>query len=68
MCCWGKFTGGDLVIPALKQRFEFKPGDVVILRSTLLAHYIMPYEGERSSIVFFSHDNVMGNFKPEGDV
>ena len=65
MCCWGNFTGGDLVIPALQKRFEFKPGDVVILRSTLLEHYIMPCEGQRSSIMFFGNRCAMGNFEPE---
>ncbi|RPB23438.1 hypothetical protein L211DRAFT_268831 [Terfezia boudieri ATCC MYA-4762] len=60
MCCWGDFVDANLVIPALNLRFAFKPGDVVIFRSTLLGHYIMPFEGERSSTVFFSHNHVMG--------
>ena len=34
MCCLGKITGGDVVIPVLKQGFEFKPGDVLIFRSS----------------------------------
>lgn len=65
LCCWGNFTGGDLVIPALKQRFDFRPGDVVILRSALLEHYVLPFEGERSSIMFFGSGCGMGGFEPE---
>ena len=52
ICYEGEFTGGDLVIPALKQRFEFKPGDLAF-RFTLLEHYIMLFSGERTSIVLF---------------
>ena len=65
MCCWGSFKGGNLVIPALKQRFEFSPGDVMIFRSCLLEHYVMPFVGERSSIIFFSQNDIMGNFELE---
>ena len=62
--CWGQFTGGNLVIPALTQGFEFQPGDVVIFRSCLLEHYITPFVGDRSSIVFFSQNDIMGNYEP----
>lgn len=65
MACFGNFTGGQLIIPHLELRIPFQPGDVVVFRSTLLEHYILPYEGERSSIVFFSHQDVMGNYEPE---
>ncbi|RPB18183.1 hypothetical protein L211DRAFT_877800 [Terfezia boudieri ATCC MYA-4762] len=64
ICCWGEFGGGDLVVPDLKLRFAFKHGDVVVFRSTLLEHYIMPFDGERSSTIFFSHNHVMGAFQP----
>ena len=67
MCCWGKFTDGNLVIPALKQRFEFQPGDVVIFRSCLLEHYITPFIGERSSIIF-SRNDVIDNYEPEENI
>ncbi|KAF8435252.1 hypothetical protein BGX38DRAFT_1217775 [Terfezia claveryi] len=68
MCCWGKFTGGELVIPALQQRFEFQPEDVIIFHSCLLEHYVMPFIGKRSTVIFFSQHNVMGNFEPEDDI
>jgi len=52
MCCWENFTSGDL---ALWQRFQFHPGD---FRSCLLESYTLSFEGERSSIIFFSGDGV----------
>ena len=64
MCYWGKLTG-DLVIPRLTQKFRFQPGDIVIFRSSLLEHNIMPFEGERGSIVFVSQHNLMGHYEPE---
>ena len=39
----------------------------VLLRSCLLEHYIMPFEGERSSIIFFNQDGVMGHFEPNDE-
>lgn len=62
MCCWGDFTGGHLVIPILGIQLQFKPGDIVFFRSTLLEHYVLPFEGERNSLVFFSQ-HVIGAFQ-----
>ena len=59
MCCFGEFTSGELVIPVLKMRFQFQPGDVIFFRSTLLEHYVLPFMGNRTSLVFFTHHNVM---------
>lgn len=59
MCCFGGFTGGELVIPVLKMVFKFQPGDVIFFRSALLEHYVLPFEGDRTSLVFFTHHNVM---------
>ena len=59
MCCFGNFTGGELVIPALKMTFKFEPGDVIFFRSTLLEHYVLPFTGDRTLLVFFTHHNVM---------
>ncbi len=59
MCCWGEFTGGELVIPILGIKLLFQPGDVVFFRSALLKHYILSFKGERTSFVFFSHQDVV---------
>jgi len=64
MGCWGNFTGGDLGIPALRHRLQFHPGDVLVSSSCSLEHYILPFEGERSSVIFFSQDGVMGHYEP----
>lgn len=59
--------GGNLVIPALKQWFdhEFSPSDASIFGSCLLEHYVTPFIGERSSVIFFSQNNVMGYLEPD---
>ena len=59
MCCLGDFTGGELVKPPLKMMFKFQPEDVIFFRSTLLSHYVLPFTGDRTSLVFFTHHNVM---------
>ena len=59
MCCFGDFTGGELVIPVLGMKFRFQPGDVIFFRSTLLEHYVLPFIGDRTSLVFFTHHNLM---------
>lgn len=60
MCCFlGDFTGGELVIPALKMMFKFQPRDVIFFRSTLLEHYVLPFTGDRTSLLFFTHHNVI---------
>ena len=59
MCCFGNFTGGELVIPMLKMKFKFQPGDVIFFRSTVLEHYVLPFVGDRTSLVFFTHHNIM---------
>ena len=59
MCCFGDFTGGELVILPLKMMFKFEPGDVIFFRSTLIEHYVLPFTGDRTSLVFFTDHNVM---------
>lgn len=38
--------------------------EMVIFRSCLVEHYV----GEWSSIIFFSQNEVMGNFEPDDDI
>ena len=59
MCCFGDFTGGELVIPLLKMMFKFEPGDMIFFMWTLLEHYVLPFTGHRTSLVFFTHHNIM---------
>jgi len=50
--------GGDITIP-------FKSGDVVFFRSCVLEHFIAPFEGTRTSFVFFTRQTLM-NVDDEG--
>lgn len=34
-------------------KLDFKPGDIILFRSSLLEHFVTDFEGDRSSIVFF---------------
>ncbi|KAI9829378.1 MAG: hypothetical protein M1826_005698 [Phylliscum demangeonii] len=46
------------MIPELGLRLQFRPGDVIFLRSALFTHYVLPFEGERASMVYFTHENM----------
>lgn len=59
MVCWGDFSGGYLALPDLGVKLDFKPGDIIFFRSRLLEHFVTDFEGERSSMVFFTHENVL---------
>ena len=69
MVCWGDFSGGYLALPDLRVKLDFKPGDIIFFRSRLLEHFITDFEGERSNMVFFTHENVLkyGMEAEEGD-
>ncbi|KAI9882494.1 MAG: vacuolar protein sorting-associated protein 45 [Watsoniomyces obsoletus] len=58
ICCFGEFTEGHFVVPDLRLKFAFQPGDIIFLRSALFFHYLTDFDGERSSLVFFSHENL----------
>ncbi|KAI9886450.1 MAG: hypothetical protein M1823_001768 [Watsoniomyces obsoletus] len=58
ICCFGNFTGGDLVVPDLGVRLQLRPGGVVFLRSALFVHFLTDFKGERTSMVFFSHESL----------
>jgi hypothetical protein len=55
MTCFGDFTGGELCLPQLSLKLDFKPGDVILFRSSVLEHWVNECNGPRSSFVFFSH-------------
>jgi hypothetical protein len=54
MACFGDFDGGELCLPALNCKVPFQPGDVVLFRSAVLEHWILPFGGTRYSCVFFT--------------
>ena len=66
--CFGSFTGGEFVVPGLKVKFPFQPGDVVLINSSLFVHFITDWKpanfpdgkpGCRFSIVHFNHENIV---------
>lgn len=50
----GRFTGGDLVVPALGIKVPYQQGDLVFMRSSELEHYIDKWDGSRTGVVMFT--------------
>jgi len=68
IACFGSFTGGEFVIPGLKFKFLFQPGDVIFINSRLLQHFVTEWKlydfpdgtkRGRYSIVHFNHENIV---------
>jgi hypothetical protein len=59
MICSGDFEGGELCVPGLDLKLGHKPGDIIFLLSSLLEHFVSDFTGNRSSMVFFSHEKLM---------
>ena len=60
-CCvpLGQYNGGELKFPGLQITLNAKPGDIILFRSDLLEHQVLPYEGMRMSLIFTSHGRFM---------
>jgi hypothetical protein len=60
--CWvvpfGDFTGGDIEFPELNLRIPFEAGDVIYFQSFNLIHKVNNFEGDRMSIVMYTHNNL----------
>jgi hypothetical protein len=56
----GDFVGGDLIVGSDRTAFrlEYRPGQFVLMKSALLKHAVMPFEGKRRGLVLFSHEDV----------
>lgn len=54
---FGQFTGGALNFPHLKLNFNILPGDVILFRSWLLEHGVLPWNGNRKSIVWTTNND-----------
>jgi len=65
--CWdttfGKYTGGELHFTQLNITIGIQPGDIIAFRSWELEHEVLPYVGERYSLVMFQHHDMF--FKAE---
>lgn len=55
---FGDFTEGNLVLETLNIEVECSPGDLIVFPSHLVYHFVRPYQGWRSSMVFLSHDSL----------
>ncbi|KAJ3040065.1 hypothetical protein HDV00_011514 [Rhizophlyctis rosea] len=61
--CWGKFTGGQIVLDELEAYFDFPGGYVMFFRSAMLTHSNMKYATSwRRSIVLFNCKFLMSYF------
>lgn len=49
---------GELVLPELKIRLAYCPGDVVLLDAGALVHFVTPWSGRRLCIVHFMQEKV----------
>jgi hypothetical protein len=63
MAVFGRFKGGEVVIPSLKVKFPFQPGDILFVRSSDLIHFVMEWSpmdgGERFCIIHYNHEDVV---------
>lgn len=59
---FGDFTQGDLCLPQIDVRLGAGPGDVILIRSGALIHFVDEWVGQgRYVIVYFTHtDAVQG--------
>ncbi|KAI9780308.1 MAG: hypothetical protein M1816_003118 [Peltula sp. TS41687] len=58
MTCLGDFKGGELVVPALGYKLQHQAGDVVFFRSAVLEHYVADFEGSRTSMVWYTKNDM----------
>jgi len=67
--CWvlvfGEFTGGELVLKEPNITIQLKPGDLVCFKSYSITHYVKPFQGQRNSLVFFTHHNMFFPYQEE---
>lgn len=49
---------GELVLPELKIRLAYRPGDVILLQASTLVHFVTPFTGKRLCIVHFMQDKI----------
>lgn len=65
----GQFTGGRFVLSELGLHVDFLPGDVLLVRGTLLKHHTERWEGlKRLAVVHFIHRemiNALGFILPD---
>ncbi|KAI9780820.1 MAG: hypothetical protein M1816_002656 [Peltula sp. TS41687] len=59
----GSFTGGELVIPELSVQIALQPGDILLMRSRLLEHFLAPFSGERYAFIYFQHQDLFEDVK-----
>ena len=61
-CCLvplGDYTGGEIHFSELQLTIPCQPGDVILFRSDLLLHQVLPYRGLRMSLIFTAHGRFM---------
>ncbi|GJN87062.1 hypothetical protein Rhopal_000006-T1 [Rhodotorula paludigena] len=55
----GDFSGGEMFLPQLGIVVPVRPGNVLLMRSGLLEHCVLPCTGERCAVVAFRHESTM---------
>lgn len=46
MTVFGEFQGGDLYLTKLGIRLAYDPGTVILFKSSLIEHTILPFDGQ----------------------
>lgn len=59
MTCFGSFTGGKLALPQFGRKFCYKPGDLCLMRSSMVEHGIDTVRGIRYGFVATMHENLV---------
>lgn len=67
---FGTFSGGEFVVPELKLKFPFQPGDVIFIKGQMLQHFVTPWsprgvKGERFCITHFTHQALVDSVHRE---
>ena len=44
------YKGGEVVLPALDVQLHHELGDVIFFRSTVLEHFVAPFQGDRAAV------------------
>ncbi|KAI9724537.1 MAG: hypothetical protein M1812_000605 [Candelaria pacifica] len=61
----GDFTGGDLVVKVLREKYHLNDGNVLFLRSAICEHWLTEFEGNRIAYVAFSQKLIGDTFTAE---
>ena len=61
ICYFGEYAGSELFLPDLEVRIDVRPGDVVLIRSFALVHFVNHWTGGgRFVVVYYTGGEIFG--------